>query len=391
MAIGSIEAPTSETAVDTQQEHIATSTVLDMDIPINDLTKYIEGSSWSVTYYNNQLAKDDIASVPDVVSSVVVEQYVKYNGLEIKVTQAIETASFTDVTGSAVISDIRPNEGDVFVATLLDNTKCLFRIINVDRNLYNFRPIYTIEYKLSAIYTSTTRDTFNNLEEKVVREFFYDTKASFTNSTPIVTSDTLRFRRDAIENLKVLTRNYFNTFFDKDLGILRVPIDDTVVIDPVLEAFIYKVFDYDDITMLTRLSRFDADNIDILYDTVYDALIKQRTLSEFTKRNMVLKDVRDYTNSIYLRSMCYYGFDFVVEHTTSSDTEEITMPDSETITTMNILMDRHINKEVYDQETIGKLLTEYRRWTPLEQYYYMPILYLLTKQAAKYSYTVGVK
>jgi uncharacterized protein (UPF0264 family) len=386
--IGSTQPPLEEAITDSVQEHIATTTVIDRDIDIRDMTQYIEGSSWSVDYYNSQLAKDDIASPQDIVTDSVIEQYVKYNGLELKVTTPIENVSFTDVEGEAIITDITPTQGDSFVAELSGNIKCIFRVIEVDRNLYNFKPIFTIKYKLNTILTKTTVATFNDLNSKVIREFYYDSKAMFEKKRAIVSKETLRFRRDIDRHLRSLTSTYFDEFMLDRVGSLVLPYDG-IVIDPVLEEFIFKTFTYNDISKIRRMSRLGGSD-SMMLDTVYNNILYQEPMTEYTKKYICINTSTYSKTDVFLKTLRHYGITGKVTYeTTEGDDVVYDFTTDKAIEVMGHV-NRHINDRAYDQEGIASLFTEYRRWDKLDKFFLVPILYVLAKQASKYSYDVGV-
>ena len=409
MIIGSSTPEQISEPIEVEEEHIATSIVVDKDIKIDSFVKYIEGYSWSVNYYTKQLAENDITQPLNLGSAKPIEQFIKYNNLEIKVTSPIENVSINDVEGTAIVTDITVNDGDVFTAKILNGNIGLFRVTNVEHKLYNFKTIYEITYKLDLIKTNTTINNFIDLESKVIKEKYYDNKAIFTGSTPIVDNEVLDYRLNTDKELKRLTRFYFNEFFNRELNTLLVPDDSYKIVDPYLEYFIFKTFDYDDIPFIDRFSRYASSDNELLYNTIYNDIINQEDNLEYLYKGRTLFNKVLHEETSYIKSMRYFGVDYFVsinnndisstDNNTDRDIpifrEDIvlssTIYSKDNLSTLETLILDHISSKTYRVDKILTLVKKYRKWSKIEQFYYLPILYLLMKQSKIYSYSIGDK
>ena len=403
------------------QEPIHTVIATHNDLDISKLNRYIEGSSWSVIYYNQLRAENDQNQVIDTSSIASVQQYEKIINLELKVTSPIEPTNFSDVTGEATIYvDITPKEGDVFTAMLDAGRIALFRVDEVVHELYNLNTIYKITYRLSAFYDNTSED-FITLENKVVREFVYDT--TFTsNENCILTKNDYITKIDLLSTLKELQRYYVNTFFNSSTRTLLLP-GMTKTMDPYNECFIFSIFNYDSLLM-GELNRFAIDKADFLFNTIYDILLKKKVKSiKHLKDPFYVENKFRYTKSPILKTGRYYNVEFIVSRgDNKSDLAffgDTLLDNLETSYDSNgLLPDRHeerhwifsenfyskleyksiIEKLTLDYlhnrqlslEELSDLVDDYMNWSPLDQFYYIPILVMLLKYKTTETYSPGV-
>jgi len=409
MIIGSSKPPSND-KITIEESHVSSSIVVDSDVKIDSFVRYIEGFSWSVNYYSKQKAENDIVQPLNSESARIIEQFIKYNNFEIKVKTPIENLSLKDVTGKAVITDIVVNVGDIFTAKLRDNNLGLFRVIEVEHKLYNFKTLFEITYKLDLIKTNTTLNVFNDLESKVIKEKFYDNKAIFTGATPIIDNEVYKYRLNIDKELRNISMFYFNTFFNRELNTILVPDDNYKINDPYMEYFIFKIFNYEHIPFLDRFNRYTSDELSILYGTIYYTLIEQNQNElEFNKNMRALKNKYLHTESVFIKSMRYFGTDMFVE---LGDEEVENLVDNtgkniptfnekylfssnfykkEKLSLLETLLIDHIEAKTYKVEDISTLIKDYRKWSKKEQFYYIPFLYLLVKQSKVYSYSIGDK
>jgi len=102
------------------------ATHLDVDTPFIGLTPAIDGHRWSVDYFNLIRAEND-ANIP--LDHNLPDQLASYNHIENMMLYVESAMSGTDMlTGTARVSGIIPQQGDMFTAILQGNRKALIRV-----------------------------------------------------------------------------------------------------------------------------------------------------------------------------------------------------------------------------------------------------------------------
>ena len=81
------------------------------------ILNFLEGSKWTVDYYNQDLGKNDSGSLLDSALPSVLSPRTKIKSLTLMVTEAFSENIYESMSGRAIFyaGDIRPFLGDVFV------------------------------------------------------------------------------------------------------------------------------------------------------------------------------------------------------------------------------------------------------------------------------------
>jgi len=242
------------------------ATHLDMDTPFIGLTAAIDGHRWSVDYFNLIRAENDSNSPLD---PNLPDQLASYNCIENMILYVDSGMSGTDMlTGSARVSGIIPQQGDVFTAILQGNRKALIRVEEVTKQSYNLTPIYVIEYSLD-IFIDTDASRYEDLLTKVVNRYVYDVHFS-TGKTSIISHSQVNYRDKLEKLLIVLEKSFIRNSIGKR-NFLYIPGTNNV--DPYLEDFYFTMVDSYTNPFLRDIAR-SGINIDFEL-SAYQALIEQ--------------------------------------------------------------------------------------------------------------------
>ena len=112
--------------------------------------QYLEGSKWTVNYYNQNLSYNDSGSLLDEASPGVLRPVTKINNFMLYVTTPLSEATYDAMTGSAIFfaGDLRPFIGDNFIVPILNRKLGVFQVTNVQLKSYVDTNIYTIDFEI---------------------------------------------------------------------------------------------------------------------------------------------------------------------------------------------------------------------------------------------------
>lgn len=209
---------------------IETAVVVDEDVPVRKMLKYISGMNWTVTYYNSVKRKNEIIEPIDPDKRTIENQYTKIEKLTIKVTSALETETLDGLTGTAIIPvNIIPVVGDMFTARILSGEIGLFTITDVKERSYKLDRTFEINYKLTT--TNLINSTLlEEVEQRVVQTFVYEDNVTLDNRNPLLMKDVDSFYREMKQKIKVLSTEYYHRYI-ADTGYLCLEREDYTVYD----------------------------------------------------------------------------------------------------------------------------------------------------------------
>lgn len=148
-------------------------------VPLDHLVVHTEGDGWKVNYYRQLLALGDYkrslqqGTLPPTQTYEEVRNFILKVMSPLEPDQDEETKEF-NVRGSGAIDiGINPNEGDMFVADIGDGRTGLFAITRTTRNMYNKLATYNIDYVLVAEYNNEWE---KDLTSKISRTFYFEPK-----------------------------------------------------------------------------------------------------------------------------------------------------------------------------------------------------------------------
>lgn len=393
-------------------EELHTSTIFNKDTELNNIVQYISGKEWTVDYFLQLTNINDTLSAPDVNISPTVQKYHRINKLVLIVQNEINQADIDDITGSAILNTgFTPNKNDAFIATLYGGRIGLFVITDVSIKTYNISERCFIEYKLFK-FLDKNSDTYNDLVLKTMKEYVYDKNHLLDYSAPIILANDYVRKLDLKKAIPDMLDHYVRNFIHSNKNILAIPTDGTIYTDTSLTNFLFKIINHSDHNDLSKISRLDYDGLDGVY-SIWD-VITNRDI-ELLKR--VYTDIGfKYTPFAHTdptsRQLGYLNINFVVSKLKGSEPviptyKDISIPESpdyeeptgdvtnyhyvlseafykqeyDKMGLLEFTLSQYLKGEVIDYNAIDKLLKQYPMWDTLDQYYFIPILIVLVKDA----------
>ena len=202
--------------------------------PTTHLLAHVEGSSWTVTYYKQQLGIGDELKPLQLETTPAHQQYQRIEQLPFKVNSPLtqsqdqETKEFQVTGESTIFYGLIPNLGDMFIADVGDGHAGLFAITESERMSYNKDACYRVSYVMVGYLEDRYR---NDLELKTVSKVVFDmTMLEVLDNPFVVESDYQRLVR--LQQLDGRLRKHFRErFWSPDVQTLKVPQQFTVVYD----------------------------------------------------------------------------------------------------------------------------------------------------------------
>lgn len=288
-------------------------------VPLSSLLTYIEGASWTVTYYSQVLDKDNDIRSQDVEISGVYQQYHEINGMELKVTNPLTSSqdSATNrmtVNGSGnVYPFIIPNVGDMFAADVGDGREGIFKITSSEKKSLLKESIYAIEYTL-LYYSDQDQVRRKDLVDKSINSYFYVKDFLLHGQNPLLISEDYHAYEE-LDNLYFeITKNYFNWFFSNEYKTLIVPGQSFIVYDHFLTEAIIAILNTRDAPQLMNIRKLNVDDDDYLKQPQIWKAIANRDLSllDLSNKKMGLVSVKSFTKDPMLNGIRFSGVNFVV-------------------------------------------------------------------------------
>lgn len=213
--------------------------------PVGTILTAIEGKRWVVTWYSQILNRDNQLSTLQSSRLEINQQYKRIRNLELKVTQPLpvnpefrpESQEFT-VRGEAnMYPGVRPNLGDLFVATLLDGRVGVFQVSEMPVQLTIYlQTTYRIEYVLREFLTA---DLQGQLDKKTVKEYQFIQSFLDSGINPVISDEAHAVYQKLMTWQDDVPRYYLTRFFNKEYGTLTLPGQGTATIyDPFITVFI---------------------------------------------------------------------------------------------------------------------------------------------------------
>lgn len=409
------------------------------------LLRYVEGASWTVNYYRQVIATHNDLRAPDKGQDGVYQNYEEIIGLEIKVSSPLSQGSqdqdtgLMNVEGSGLIyPQLIPNVGDVFIADSGDGRDALFLVTSVNRSSFRKDSVFQIDYILKY-YIDPNGTTLKDLKNKTVQTFFFEKDMLLNNKTPLLIEDEYKFMKEATISYFEMVNYYFNTFYDKEFSTLIVPgQSDKAVYDPFVTDFILRITNTNESMNIRRVKLLITLDDEYLNQPQLYSILLNRSIHLLDQANqqMGLTSPLYFAPDSHLRGIRYtYISDLIYpinpDTTMNQKTDLSPKPINATtlIQTQSAKNIYSISNELYvegtlsipyiypvledeyyvftenfyknlDQKSILESLTRdylkqkaidvkrmwplLKRWhqfNRLEQFYYLPILILLTKAA----------
>jgi hypothetical protein len=415
-----------------------TAVVNNQRTPIESIVQYVEGSKWEVTYYSQLVDYDDPVTHHDFNLPDTLQQYTKINKLILHVDspldpQQYKPENYIQVTGSAIYyNSIPPNVGDMFVATLIGNRTGVFTLNNVTRRTYNNETVYSVEYNLVSIIEEDS-EQYDDLESKVVKEYWYDKDSLLTNVTPLLTDQEYNRKLNLKYEYKRILDHYLNSFVHKDKKLLLLPGQNSLIYDNYIVKFFFKLINTTDSMLVRDVVRLNINNPYLDQPTIWSALLeKDPEILNYCNRKMAIVSTGALGNDPMFRSAVYSGVGSIIypkesdrsadqpedwplatveqsvveastnyidlndiitnipgsnnqrliPHVTEDEhyvfTEKFYQLESD-LTVIESLTVSYLKQEEIDLYGLYELTRTYRKWGRLEQFYFAPILICLMR------------
>lgn len=287
--------------------------------PLNSLITYMEGTPWTVDYFNQIVTKDNDVRELDPGQVNIYQQYTKIGGLEIRVTSALTNSQETEsglvtVTGSALIYPFMvPNAGDMFVAEAAEGRKGVYRIDAVERKTFNRESAYSIEYQL-VCYTDTDIEMYQNLEAKAIRTYYFDKERLLEGLQPNLIPEDYKRMNDLRVFYDEICRFYFKTFVSREFSTLIVPGQDVAIYDSFLVNYLLKIVDTFDAPEIRSVKNLSNENETYLSQNQFWTALFERDLGilKTCNREMGLTMIKNFGYDPAFHGLRYTKLDYIV-------------------------------------------------------------------------------
>lgn len=375
-----------------------TAMLVDSDTKLSDTIDFISGSVWKVDYYNALRAVDDTPTTLDVSLPQSMQSYDRIRGMVLKVQTPLDVSRAEDATGTAIMyGGILPSVGDVIVATLAGNRRTLLEVTSTEKKHYNNNTVYELTYRIdSFIDDDPTR--YKNLESKVVGKFAYDDDYKLGTSGPIILEERKVTKTQILSELEDIKNLFYRVAVDRKLNIIRIPNQNIIITDPYIEDFVFFVMGYD-------IGGFDTihrttDGIEFLpEDSIWRTLIEQDiSILSVLRTKLSLMSTTGVKFSPFVSDMfigniipkpSLYQANVTDDLLPNFSTDDYSYlftatfyeePSSDSLSVLEKLVVQLLRKEPIVLDMLMRLVDTYKYWTPLEQFYYLPVLVILIEQ-----------
>lgn len=409
--------------------------------PLSSLLTYIEGASWTVTYYSQVLGKDNDIRSQDIELSGVYQQYTEINAMELKVTSTLSTTQDTTtnrmmVSGSAnVYPFIIPNVGDMFAADVGDGREGVFRITNSEKKSVLKESIYFIEYNL-IYYSDSDKLRRDDLRAKSINSYFYIKDFLLHGQDPLLVKDDYGAYQELESLYSEIIQNYFKWFFNNEYKTIVIPGQSKVIYDHYLVEALLAILNTRDAPQLLHVRKLNVDDDKYLKQPqLWEALVnRDLSLLDLSNKTMGLVNAKCFNSNPMLNGVFYSGVNYVVypmrpekllnvglqfpvkplaleslEKVTSRSVrldklvgdKELDLRSNFVVNIKPVLMDKsyvlsdsfyitgqdmsaleimtmdYLNKKALNPVLLLKVVKNYRNFGVIEQFYYLPIIMIL--------------
>lgn len=391
------------------------------------ILQYMEGSKWTVNYYNQNLGAADSGQLLDPASPPVLRPMTKIENFVLYVTSNMAEARYEGMSGEALFyaGDLRPQVGDNFIAPILNKNLGIFQITSVELKSYVSKSIYNINFEIYLIGDIPEANSFIvNLEESVNRVYYYDSGFLKNNGSVLLTEDESGRKRKAGEALEYISGYWFKEFKDLQTSLLMVKKQSKKVIDINIEKFFLKQITVDNYHMNPVMANTTYSPFGGSLDsyTIMDLLLDKDMIKLDSIATKVVGlngsgaidvDLRGgdlsfmgfnsiifpYTDDSMLLDIALYTCYSPVEFTdTTNAYTGVDLPDlvdlfsknkylfsdnfysniRTDLTSIEILLLDYIDNVEIDTSLLFNLIDTMNKWSLLQKFFYMPFLYLLT-------------
>jgi len=396
----------SEIEVHTSEE-LDMNIVSSRELDIDNLASYISGLPWTVTYYNQIVSPNDTLQLPDINLPINAIKYRQIEKLIIFLDSGLPSGEVNEITGTAVINaGIIPNYGDVIYANISGGIPALLIIDKAEKKHYNNHYIYYISFKLHSLVNEEAI-VLNDLIYKSTEKYVYDENHINTKSTPLLLTTEVVSREKIAGAMTDMLDYYLKTMMDKESNVLRLPTESYFFVDTSVVEFLLKLVSVKDHPLISRLTLNSSDGFNLGDNTLFNILLNKRkdrlkiantdigfkTIGNYFSNSKIGKDLRylgvshvlvgddsDYTIPVMKDNPLYdVDKDIVIENIEYIFSNNFYDLNIEACNDIELLVIDYLDNKVLDMEKLSKLVDEYPYWSYGNQFYIIPILYMLCK------------
>lgn len=388
--------------------------------------QYMEGSKWTVNYYNQQLGSSDSGQLLDPANPPVLRPMTKIENFVLYVTSNMAEARYEAMNGEALFyaGDLRPYVGDNFIVPILNKKLGIFQITGVTLKSYVSKSIYNINFEIFIIGDIPESNSFLvNLEQSVNRKFYYDSDFLKGKGGVLLTEEESVRKKKAGDALEYISRNWFREFRDLQSNLLMVKKQPRKYIDTNIEKFFLKQITVDNYHMNPVMANTTYSPFGGSLDkyTIMDLLLSKHMikLDDVARKVVSLNGSGAIDVDLRGGDLSFMGFDSIIfPYTDDSmlleinlftcfspvDVAEVSnaytgvdLPDivdlftktkylfsdnfydniRTDLTSIEILLLDYIDEVELDTNLLFNLIDTVNKWSPLQKFFYMPFLYLL--------------
>lgn len=407
-----------ETRVFRTQEEMKTSTLFHKEKPLQDIISFIRGMKWSVDYFLQIKDINEEFNLPDPNLPPTTQKYHRINKLVMHVQSAITQDNIENISGEAIINaGFLPNVYDIFLAELTGGRQAIFSITEVQTRTYNLHQAYYVTFKIHC-FVDTEERIYNDILNKVMKEYVYDKDHLLDFSAPVILQSDYKSKIKLKDSLPELLEYYLLNFVNYDKNVIALPTETNIYVDTLLTNFLFKIINTTDHHLLSKLTNLELDLYKTIPTTIWDVIINRDPkmlkraemnlgfkYTPFTYDNVITKKMNalgisytvgkldDYSRSVKppikdITTAKDESFQFPVaqegrKYVVSESVYNLT--GSYTGSIEQLLVD-YLHSNIIDVSKLEEPLRNYTSWNTMDQFYLIPILMVLVKDASSQTF-----
>lgn len=404
-------------------------------IPSTDLITYMEGSIWTVDYYSQVLDVDSQLLGQSTSLNPVFQQYQLISSFELKVTTPLSTSQDVDsnsmiVTGVANVYPVLiPNVGDMFIADIGDGRSGVFRVTVSERKSIFKDTCHVIDYQLIDYLTDERRI---DLDTKVIKQVRFIRDFLANGQNPLLVESEYVLQTDLKALLRKICNRYFKVFASNEFKTLIAPSQEARCYDPFLTASLLTILDTFDAEEIRHVKKLNCDGDEYMKAvSVWSALInKDKEMLKYAFKKASLVSAGRFDVNGMAESICHSGIQYVVYpidpeitidydllgisqkiaaeyhitdrfapvHTVGTiyDVSNVNVNDSYVFSEafynnaqtgqskLEICVWDYLEDRALDNTVLFSIASNFSTWTPVQQFYYLPVLMILLKYSLRF-------
>ena len=276
------------------------------------LQRYAAGSRIQVTYFmlstpTGGMQRADMIDQSNMRSPNQTS-YTQINNLEIAMQGGLQSSFDGTTTESKVFGEallypgLRPRLGDTFVTSIGDGVFGIFIVTSVTRLTYRQGANHRINFFLSRYAQQADIDI---LKQSVTQEVWFDKDTYLGDSTTLLKSNSYSYLQTLRKAKMMLTRYYYNTFYDKSMNTIMAP---NGTYDPYLVNFLNSIISIRDsihrpLQLYSAFQNYENTIWGRLCDPINNTLINLQSGYNYVLYQVTRYDV--YTTALVNRQMIY--------------------------------------------------------------------------------------